>query len=120
MTYTAVISAPNQDYLLFPGMTARLSIVVEETRAALKVPNAALRFRPQSHTSDDRQSIGVRSGSKTVWVERNPGEAQPITVTTGKGDDSGTQILSGGLTQGDPVIIGASDHDRSSVLPTPQ
>jgi len=74
VSYTAVISAPNQDYLLFPGMTARLSIVVEETRAALKVPNAALRFRPQSHTSDDRQSIGVRSASKTVWVERNPGE----------------------------------------------
>jgi HlyD family secretion protein len=120
VTYTAVISAPNQDYLLFPGMTARLSIVVEETRAALKVPNAALRFRPQSHTSDDRQSIGVRSESKTVWVERNSGEAQPVTVTTGKGDDSGTQILSGGLTQGDPVIIGASDRDRSSVRPTPQ
>jgi HlyD family secretion protein len=120
VTYTAVISAPNQDYLLFPGMTARLSIVVEETRAVLKVPNAALYFRPQSHTSDDRQSAGFRSEFKTLWVERKPGEAQPVTVTTGKGDDSGTQILSGGLTQGDPVIIGASDRDRSSVLPTPQ
>jgi HlyD family secretion protein len=101
-------------------MTARLSIVVEETRAALKVPNAALRFRPQSRTSDDRQSTGFRSESKTVWVERKPGEAQPVTVTTGKGDDSGTQILSGGLTQGDPVIIGTSDRSQSSVLPTPQ
>jgi HlyD family secretion protein len=117
VTYTAVISAPNPDYLLFPGMTARLSIVVQETRAALKVPNAALRFRPQSHTSEDRQSTGFGSGSKTVWVERKAGEAEPITVTTGKGDDSGTQILSGGLTQGDPVIIGASDN---SVPPTPQ
>ena len=120
VTYTAVISAPNQDYLLFPGMTARLNIVVDETRAALKVPNAALRFRPQSHTSDDRQSTGFRSETKTVWVERKPGEAQPVTVTTGKGDDSGTQILSGGLTQGDLVVVGASDRDRSSVLPTPQ
>ena len=120
VTYTAVISAPNQDYLLFPGMTARLSIVVAETTAALKVPNAALRFVPQSHSSDDRQSTGFRLESKTLWVERKPGEAQPVTVTTGKGDDSGTQILSGGLTQGDPVIIGASDRDRSSVLPTPQ
>jgi HlyD family secretion protein len=120
VTYTAVISAPNPDYLLFPGMTARLGIVVQETSAALKVPNAALRFRPQSHTSEDRQSTGFGSGSKTVWVERKPGEAEPITVTTGKGDDSGTQILSGGLTQGDPVIIDASDHDRSSVLPARQ
>jgi HlyD family secretion protein len=120
VTYTAVISAPNKDYLLFPGMTARLSIVVAETTAALKVPDAALRFVPQSHSSDDRQTTGFRSESKTVWVERKPGEAQPVTVTTGKGDDAGTQILSGGLTQGDLVIIGASDRDRSSVLPTPQ
>jgi HlyD family secretion protein len=120
VTYTAVVSAPNQDYLLFPGMTARLSIVVEETRAALKVPNAALRFRPESRTSGARQSTGFRSESKTVWVERKPGEAQPVTVTTGMSDDSGTQILSGGLTQGDPVIIGTSDRGQSSVLPTPQ
>ena len=98
-------------------MTARLRIVVQETGAALKVPNAALLFRPQSHTSDDRQSTGFRLESKTLWVERKPGEAQPVTVTTGKGDDTGTQILSGGLTQGDPVIIGASDN---SVPPTPQ
>jgi HlyD family secretion protein len=120
VTYTAVISAPNPDYLLFPGMTARLSIVVEETSAALKVPNAALRFRPQGRTSDDRQSTGFRAESKTVWVERKPGEAQPVTVTTGKSDEAGTQILSGGLTQGDPVIIGTSDRGQSSVLPIPQ
>src|SRR5262249_13643380 len=32
VTYTAVISAPNPDHLLFPGMTARLNIVVEQIR----------------------------------------------------------------------------------------
>ncbi|MFB9266631.1 efflux RND transporter periplasmic adaptor subunit [Bradyrhizobium erythrophlei] len=120
VTYTAVISAPNRDYLLFPGMTARLSIVVGETGAALKVPNAALRFRPQSHASDGTQSTGFRSETKTVWVERKSGEVQPVTVTIGKSDDSGTQILSGGLTQGDPVIIGTSDRGQSSILPTSQ
>jgi HlyD family secretion protein len=120
VTYTAVISAPNPDYLLFPGMTARLSIVVAETRAALKVPNAALRFRPQGRTSDDRQSIGFRSETKTVWVERKPGQVEPVTVTIGKSDDSGTQILSGDLTQKDPVIIGTSDRGRRSILPAPQ
>jgi hypothetical protein len=35
------------------------------------------------------QSTGFRSESKTVWVERRPGEAQPVTVTIGKSDDSG-------------------------------
>jgi hypothetical protein len=66
------------------------------------------------------QSTGFRSESKTVWVERKPGEAQPVTVTIGKSDDLGTQILSGGLTQGDCVIIGTSDRGQSSALPTPQ
>src|SRR5262249_48155897 len=100
VTYTAVISAPNPDHLLFPGMTARLNIVVEQIRDSLKVPNAALRFRPKSETSDGRQSQGLRSGSTTVWVERNPGEAVPVAVTLGKSDESGTQVLSGSLTEG--------------------
>ena len=46
VTYTAVISAPNPDLLLLPGMTALLRIVVSETGMILKVPNEALRFRP--------------------------------------------------------------------------
>jgi hypothetical protein len=66
------------------------------------------------------QCTGFRSESKTVWVERRPGEAQPVTVTIGKSDDSGIQILSGGLAQGGSVIIGTSDRGQSSVLPTPQ
>jgi HlyD family secretion protein len=119
VTYTTVISAPNPDYLLFPGMTARLNIAVEEIRA-LKVPNAALRFRPKGQTSDERQSAGFRLGSKTVWVERNPGEALPVTLTIGKSDDSGTQVLSGALTEGDLVIIGTPDRGERSILLVPR
>jgi HlyD family secretion protein len=120
VTYTAVVSAPNPDQLLFPGMTARLNIVVEETRGSLKVPNAALRFRLNSETSGGGQSAGLRSGSKTVWVERNPGEALPVAVTLGKSDVSGTQVLSGNLREGDRVIIGMPDRAERSVLLGPR
>jgi HlyD family secretion protein len=41
-----VISARNPDLSLLPGMTANVRIVVEQRESALKVPNAALRFRP--------------------------------------------------------------------------
>jgi HlyD family secretion protein len=46
VTYTAVISVENRDMALLPGMTANLQIVTDERRNAVRVPNAALRFRP--------------------------------------------------------------------------
>jgi HlyD family secretion protein len=46
VTYTVVVSAPNPDLVLLPGMTANVRIVTESHPDALKVPNAALRFRP--------------------------------------------------------------------------
>ena len=46
VSYTVVISAANPDLALLPGMTANVRIVVENRASALKVPNAALRFRP--------------------------------------------------------------------------
>jgi HlyD family secretion protein len=48
VTYTAVIATSNPNLELFPGMTANVRIVVDTRDSALKVPNAALRFRPAS------------------------------------------------------------------------
>lgn len=46
VTYTVVVSAPNPDLALLPGMTANVRIVTDTRDAVLKIPNAALRFRP--------------------------------------------------------------------------
>ena len=46
VTYTAVISAANPDLQLFPGMTANVRISIDKRDNVLKLPNAALRFRP--------------------------------------------------------------------------
>lgn len=46
VSYTVVISAANPDLSLLPGMTANVRVVVDSRASALKVPNAALRFRP--------------------------------------------------------------------------
>jgi HlyD family secretion protein len=53
VSYTVVISAQNPDMALLPGMTANVRIVVENRDSALKVPNAALRWRPAG-TADVR------------------------------------------------------------------
>jgi HlyD family secretion protein len=46
VSYTVVISAANPDLALLPGMTANVRVAVENRASALKVPNAALRWRP--------------------------------------------------------------------------
>ena len=47
VTYTTVISTSNDDLKLRPGMTANVTVQVETRSNVLKVPNAALRFKPQ-------------------------------------------------------------------------
>jgi HlyD family secretion protein len=52
VTYIAVIRTSNADLGLFPGMTANVRVVVDTRENVLKVPNAALRFRPAGVTAD--------------------------------------------------------------------
>ncbi|MCX7960277.1 MAG: efflux RND transporter periplasmic adaptor subunit [Burkholderiales bacterium] len=52
VTYTVVISAANPDLALLPGMTANVRVVVDSRTDVLKVPNAALRFRPPGAASE--------------------------------------------------------------------
>ncbi len=46
VTYSTVIDVPNNDYKLKPGMTATVNIEIARRDDVLRVPNAALRFRP--------------------------------------------------------------------------
>jgi HlyD family secretion protein len=64
VTYTAVIATSNSNLDLFPGMTANVRIVVDERDKALKLPNAALRFRPAGG-ADAREGGGTRDAADT-------------------------------------------------------
>src|SRR5207249_7592660 len=52
VTYDTVIGVSNADLKLRPGMTANVSIIVAHREDALKIPNAALRFRPPEATPE--------------------------------------------------------------------
>lgn len=60
VTYNVVIDVNNPDQKLKPGMTANLTITIDERNNVLKVPNSALRFTPQDAT---RQRTGAGAGS---------------------------------------------------------
>jgi HlyD family secretion protein len=79
VTYSTVIDVPNPDYRLMPGMTANLNIEVARRSNVLRVPNAALRFRPtrdtftalnQAITPDIERAIG---GGRGGFAGRGPG-----------------------------------------------
>jgi len=66
VTYTVLVSADNPDQHLLPGMTANIQIIVDERPNALKVPNAALRFKPNG---EETKSAGEPSGSPASSVD---------------------------------------------------
>ena len=63
VTYTTIISVDNRDMKLKPGMTANVSIIIAEKKNAMRVPNAALRFRPPEVFSKDVKTNGAAGGT---------------------------------------------------------
>lgn len=101
ITYDVVVDVPNPDLKLFPGMTANVKILVERRENALKVPNAALRFRPPEAPAPRRLA------GQVVWVLDENGKPRPVSATTGINDGTFTEITGGDLKQGDRVIVAA-------------
>jgi HlyD family secretion protein len=115
VTYTAIISAPNPDLLLYPGMTATLRIAVSDVEATLKIPNQALRFRPPGMAQvAGGNPIALHDGSATVWIIDKAGHPAPVGISTGSGDDNDTELRAGPLREGEPLIVGvANSHTRT-------
>jgi HlyD family secretion protein len=116
VTYTTIVSAPNPDLLLLPGMTAQLRIVVSDTGEILKIPSQALRFRPNgagpaSGRQDASQAASSRA-SATVWLVGDDGRPNPVAVRLGASDDNGAALLEGPLDEGQQVIIGIANSQK--------
>jgi HlyD family secretion protein len=115
VTFTAIISAPNPDLLLLPGMTAQLRIIVSDTGDVLKIPNQALRFRPSSASAalGRPDSNHGASSSAVVWLPNDDGRPKPVSVKVGASDDTAAALLEGSLMEGQQVITGIGSSHRS-------
>ena len=115
VTYTAVLSADNPDGRLRPGMTATATITTGTREQVVRVPNAALRFKPPDDESRGGIVIGPPGMARqrddagpgnTVWVLRDGAPAR-VLVRTGHTDGRYTEVPGSELTPGDAVIVGA-------------
>ncbi len=102
VTYEVVISAPNDDLKLKPGLTANVTIFTAEKNNVLAVPSKALRFTPTEAMLADDERIEGNDAPQKVWkLEDRVFRAYP--VTTGTTNGTYTEITSG-LQAGDEVI----------------
>lgn len=75
VTYIAVISAPNPDQALLPGMSTNVRIITARRNDVVKLPNAALRFRPPGVAAPKPQTKGG-DGAKPAAKAKPGGNAQ--------------------------------------------
>jgi HlyD family secretion protein len=129
VTYSTELEVTNEDLSLRPGMTATVDIAIVDKKDILVVPNASLRFDPVAAAAIGKpdatkrtlvQSLSPGGGRRwrgappakagssdstpKVWALKD-GEPAEIRVTPGITDGKYTEITSGDLTAGTPLII---------------
>ena len=103
VTYEVVISAPNKDLKLKPGLTANVTIFTLEKNDVLAAPAKALRFVPnEALLSDGQQIEDVEAKSKVWTLEGNTFKAH--AVETGTSNGMLTEIVSG-ISAGTEVLV---------------
>ncbi|WP_337951662.1 efflux RND transporter periplasmic adaptor subunit [Prevotella sp.] len=105
VTYEVVISAPNADLKLKPGLTANVTIYTAERKGVLSVPSKALRFTPQKETVGKMKIVDQTGNAKNkVWsIEGNSIVAHKVNI--GMTDGTNTQILNG-ISAGVKIVTG--------------
>jgi HlyD family secretion protein len=136
VTYNTIISVDNKDLRLMPGMTATVTVIIQNRENALRLPAPALRFRPEGF--EERRvargpggSPGGAAGAGTgapaataggegwrrrgeggrpalVFVPGPDGKPAPARVRLGISDGRFVEVMEG-LEEGAPVIIAAAD-----------
>ncbi len=132
VTYDVVVSAQNTEQKLLPGMTANVRIVTERKEDALRVPNAALRFRPPGTEAERPQGRGVGPGPGAgagpgggrgapgagrgggpglpgrVFIVGAEGKPEAVQIRLGITDGTNTEVLEGPLKDKQDVIVGTT------------
>jgi HlyD family secretion protein len=111
VTYDAVIDVDNSDLALRPTMTANVTFVYAARTDAVRLPNAALRFKPDAvivaaitnSTAAAPARDSLAADQRVVWVAA-AGRAAPRVVRVGISDGIVTEVVGGDLRPGEAVV----------------
>jgi HlyD family secretion protein len=111
ITYDVVVAVTNQDLKLFPGMTANVKILTGRAPNAVRIPVAALRFRPAATAAQPAKATRPAKPSslpalQTVYTLDASGAPKPVQVKLGLSDGTYLEVVSG-LSEGQRVIVGS-------------
>jgi HlyD family secretion protein len=121
-TYSTIVDVPNRELKLKPGMTAEVKIEIARRDDVLRVPNAALRFRPTLETfamlgqAPPAPEGKSRPGGQ-VWV-LDQGQLQAVPVTAGLADASFTELVESDLSPGTELVTSVTG-DATTTRSTP-
>ncbi|MGZ5433823.1 MAG: efflux RND transporter periplasmic adaptor subunit [Thermoanaerobaculia bacterium] len=149
VTYPVILEVENPEGRLRPKMTANVTIDVDTVGNVLRVPNAALRFKPAQESGEKSARANGGGGDATQRLARSgqaggpagaaaqlPGgqrgggakmqtvytlgadrKLTPVPIRTGISDGRFTQVVSGGLKEGDAVVVGLATSKVESAAP---
>lgn len=127
VTYDTIIGVKNPELILKPGMTANVSIIIAHKEDVLKLPNAALRYRPPNAPArgpqraqggrqrGDRGNPPRDRSSRTVYLLRGS-TPEPVEINTGISDGVTTEVLDG-LSENDRVVSGQTSETKAAASP---
>jgi HlyD family secretion protein len=132
VTYTVVIDVPNPDLKLLPGMSATLSVKVDEHKDILIVPMAAVLFNPETTITTKTSSTNVNKETM-IWIKCEKQDSQskeyngvfmkPLAVKVGVDDGTNVEISGDNIKEGIKVAIGIKDvaaEKTKSLLSPPE
>jgi len=126
VTYNVVVRVDNRELFLKPGMTANVSIEVKKYRDVLKIPNAALRYRPLAKGTETESpgkrpgnGKGKETGGQRVYLLGKDGKPVPVRVKGGVSNGTFTVLEEGDLKEGDLLVTGESQGKKAGGSATP-
>jgi HlyD family secretion protein len=114
VTYAAIISAPNPELKLMPGMTASLTVETARRDNVLRAPAAAVRFRP---TPGLLEALGAEPAKGSVLWQEQGESITAVPVKTGLSDGTWTELIESPIEEGARVVTRAAVAAEGSATP---
>lgn len=106
VTYAVIVKVDNPELKLKPGMTANVSIVIDDKKDILRIPNAALRVKIM-----DKELRAASPKGPGVWVLDHK-KPKRVPLTIGISDNRFTEVVSGNLNESDLIIVEVKSNNQ--------